>query len=62
MPKGTAGGWSFVVRDSNLTSELIFFWPMPAVADSSSNGVSSRSLIVRPRNASGKRRSFGMAQ
>ena len=51
-----------MARDSSLTSELIFFWPMPGVADSSSNGVASRSLIVRPRNASGRRRSLGMAQ
>ena len=40
-------------------SVQIFFCPTPAVAESSSNGVSSKSRSVRPKNANGSRRSMG---
>ena len=49
-------------RASKSTKEAIFFRPMPGVAESSANGVFSRSRNVRPRKASGRRRSVGSAQ
>ena len=49
-------------RANNSTKETIFFRPMPGVADSSAKGMLNKSRSVRPRKASGRRRSLGSAQ
>ena len=59
---GSSEGSVLAARASNFTNEQIFFWPMPGVLESSENGISSRSSRVRPRKASGNRRSVGKAQ